>query len=138
MTKAQREKSERLMLKQMLENKPKYKEIMDGLIDCPNPELKNIIEPVIEEELKKARMIGVNIGFQGAMIQAHEKIKGMQDVDEIKACLRNEAESIRERMGLKPVFDSNGNLIVEEDEEENQGKSRFDNYEHSVNNKFFT
>lgn len=122
MTKAQREKAERLMLKHLIDNKPKYKEIMDALIDNPNKELKDIIQPVIEEELKKAHMIGVKIGWQGAMIQAHEKIKDMQDVDGIKACLRNEAEAIRERMGLKPVFDSNGNLIVEEDEEENQGK----------------
>lgn len=122
MTKAQREKAERLMLKYILDNKPKYKEIMDVLIDNPNKELKDIIQPVIEEELKKARMIGVNIGFQGAMIQAYEKIKDMQDIEEIKACLRNEAESIRERMGLKPVFDDNGNLIVEKDDEENQDK----------------
>ena len=122
MTKAQREKAERLMLKHLIDNKPKYKEIMDALIDNPNKELKGVIQPVIEEELKKARMTGVEIGWQSAMIQAHEKIKDMQDVKEIKACLRNEAESVRERMGLKPVFNSNGNLIVEEDEEENQGK----------------
>lgn len=110
------------MLKHLIDNKPKYKEIMDALIDNPNKELKDVIQPVIEEELKKARMIGVEIGYQGAMIQAHEKIKDMQDVEEVKACLRNEAESIRKRMGLKPVFDNNGSLIVEEDEEENQGK----------------
>ena len=122
MTKAQKEKAERLMLKHLIDNKPKYKEIMDALIDNPNKELKDVIQPVIEEELKKARMTGVEIGWQSAMIQAHEKIKDMQDVEEIKVCLRNEAESIRKRMGLKPVFDSNGNLIVEEDEKENQGK----------------
>lgn len=122
MTKAQREKAERLMLKHLIDNKPKYKEIMDALIDNPDKELKDVIQPVIEEELKKARMIGVEIGWQGAMIQVHEKIKDMQDVEEIKACLRNEAESIRERMGLKPVFDNNGNLIVEKGDEENQGK----------------
>lgn len=110
------------MLKHLIDNKPKYKEIMDALIDNPNKELKDVIQPVIEEELKKARMTGVEIGWQSAMIQAHEKIKDIQDVEEIKVCLRNEAESIRKRMGLKPAFDSNGNLIVEEDEEENQGK----------------
>lgn len=105
------------MLKHLIDNKPKYKEIMDALIDNPNKELKDVIQPVIEEELKKARMIGVEIGWQSAMIQVHEKIKDMQSVDEIKACLRNESESIRERMGLKPVFDNNANLIVEKDEE---------------------
>ena len=103
MTKAQREKAERLMLKHMLDNNPKYKEIMDALIENPNKELKDVIQPVIEEELKKARMIGVNIGFQGAMIQAYEKIKNMNSVDEIKACLKEEANKIREKMGLKSV-----------------------------------
>ena len=100
----------------ILDTNPKYKEIMDALIDKPDKELKDIIQPVIEEELKKARMIGVNIGFQGAMIQAYEKIKNMQSVDEIKVCLRAEADAIRERMGLKSAFDEDGNLIVDEEE----------------------
>ena len=117
MTKAHREKAERLMLKHLIDTKPKYKEIMDALIDNPNKELKDIIQPVIEEELKKSRMIGVNIGFQGAMIQTYEKVKDMQTVDEIKACLRAEADAVRERMGLKSTFDENGNLIVEEEED---------------------
>ena len=115
--KRQREAAERAMLKHMLDTKPKYKEIMDALIDNPDKELKDIVQPIIEEELKKARMIGVNIGFQGAMIQAYEKVKDMQSVDEIKACLRSEADAVRERMGLKSAFDEDGNLIVESDEE---------------------
>ena len=117
MTKAQREKAERLMLKYILDNNPKYKEIVDALIDNPNKELKDVIQPVIEEELKKSRMIGVNIGFQGAMIQTYEKVKDMQTVDEIKACLRAEADAVRERMGLKSAFDEDENLIVDEEED---------------------
>ena len=114
--KRQREAAERAMLKHMLDTRPKYKEIMDALIDNPDKELKDAIQPVIEEELKKARMIGVNIGFQGAMIQAYEKVKDMQSVDEIKARLRTEADSVRERMGLKSAFDEDGNLIVESED----------------------
>lgn len=117
MTKAQREKAERLMLKQMLDANPKLKKFIDALIDKPNPELKDIVQPVIEEELKKSRTIGVNIGWQAAFIQAYEKVKNMQTVDEIKACLRTEADNVRERMGLKSAFDENGNLIVENYEE---------------------
>lgn len=105
------------MLKHILDTKPKYKEIMDALIDNPNKELKDIIQPVIEDQLKASRAIGTEIGWQAAFIQAYEKIKDMQSVDEIKACLRNEAEVIRKKMGLKPVYDENGNLIVENDEE---------------------
>lgn len=114
--KRQREAAERAMLKHMLDTKPKYKEIMDALIDNPEKNLNDIIQPVIEQELKKARMIGVEIGFQSAMIQAYEKIKNMQNVDEIKACLKSEADVVRKRMGLKSAFDDNGNLIVDEEE----------------------
>ena len=103
----------------MLDTKPKYKEIMDALIDNLNKELKDIIQPVIEEELKTARMIGVEIGFQGAMLQAYQKVKNMQSADEIKVCLRDEADSVRERMGLKSTFDEDGNLIVDTEESEN-------------------
>ena len=91
------------MLKHMLDTNPKYKEIMDALIDNPEKELKDVIQPVIEEELKKARMIGVNIGFQGAMIQAYEKIKDMNNTEEIKSCLKSEADKIREKMSLKSL-----------------------------------
>ena len=117
MTKAQREKAERLLLKQMLDTNPKLKKFIDALIDKPNPELKDIVQPIIEEELKKSRTIGVNIGWQAAFIQAYEKVKNMQTVDEIRACLRTEADNVRERMGLKSAFDENGNLIVENYEE---------------------
>lgn len=104
------------MLKHILDTKPKYKEIMDALIDNPNPELKDAIQPVIESELKKATMTGVNIGWQAAMIQAYEKIKDMNSIDEIKACLRNETDEVRKRMGLKSAFDEDGNLIVDEED----------------------
>lgn len=117
MTKAQREKAERLMLKQMLDTNPKLKKFIDALIDKPNPELKDIVQPVIEEELKKSRMTGIQIGWQAAFIQAYEKVKNMQTVDEIKACLRTEADNVRERMGLKSAFDEDGNVVAESDEE---------------------
>ena len=117
MTKTQREKAERLMLKQMLDTNPKLKKFIDALIDKPNPELKDIVQPVIEEELKKSRMTGIQIGWQAAFIQAYEKVKDMKTADEIKACLRGEANAIRERMGLKSAFDEYGNVVVESDEE---------------------
>lgn len=108
------------MLKHILDTKPKYKEIMDALIDNPNKELKDVIQPVIEDQLKASRAIGVNIGWQSAFIQAYQKVKDMQSADEIKACLRAEADGVRERMGLKSAFDENGNLIVAEEEDDGQ------------------
>lgn len=116
MTKAQREKAERLMLKQVLDTNPKLKKFIDALIDKPDAETKDIVKPIIEEELKKSRMIGIQIGWQSAFIQAYEKVKGMEHPEEIKACLKAEADAVRERMGLKSAFDENGNLIVENEE----------------------
>ena len=101
--KRQREAAERAMLKHILDTKPKYKEIMDTLIDNPNKELKDIIQPVIEDQLKASRAIGTEIGWQAAFIQAYEKVKDMQSVDEIKVCLKGEADKIREKMGLKSL-----------------------------------
>lgn len=105
------------MLKQMLDTNPKLKQVIDALIDNPSPDVKDVITPVIQQELEKARMIGVNIGFQGAMLQAYQKIKDMQSVEEVKACLRAEADAVRKRMGLKSAFDDDGNLIVDEEED---------------------
>lgn len=116
MTKAQREKAERLMLKQMLDTNPKLKKFIDALIDKPDVETKDIVQPIVEEELKKSRMTGIQIGWQAAFIQVYEKVKDMETADEIKACLRGEADAIRERMELKSAFDEDGNVIIESDE----------------------
>lgn len=104
------------MLKQILDTNPKLKQVIDGLIECPSPELKDMIQPIIEEKLKESRSIGVNIGWQSAWMRAYAKVKDMETADEIKACLRAEADAVRERMGLKSAFDENGNLIVDEEE----------------------
>lgn len=103
MNKRQREAAERNMLKYILDSKPEYKKIMDGLIDNPDKKLQDVIQPVIEEELKKARLTGIQIGWQTAFIQAYEKVKDMQDVEEIKTCLKGEADKVRDRLGLKPI-----------------------------------
>ena len=108
------------MLKQMLDNSPKLKQVIDGLIECPSPELKDMIQPIVEEKLKESRSIGVNIGWQAAFIQAYEKIKDIQTADEIKTCLRAEANKIREKMGLKSAFDEDGNLIVEDGDKDEE------------------
>ena len=116
MNKNQREEARIAQLNHLLKTHPSYIKVLDALIDNPNKELKDALEPILVEELKKARMIGVNIGFQGAMIQAYEKIKNMKTIDEIKDCLRIEADAVRDRMGLKSAFDEDGNLIVDEEE----------------------
>lgn len=106
------------MLKHILDTKPKYKEIMDALIDNPNKELKDIIQPVIEDQLKASRGIGVNIGWTSAWLRAYEEVKNMDNAEQIKTRLREKADEIREKMGLKSAFDENGNVIVEGEDED--------------------
>ena len=121
MTKAQREKAERLMLKQMLDNNPKLKEVIDNLINLSNPELRDVIAPVIENQLKNIRMQGIMIGWIGAWINAYSKVKDLQSVDEIKTLLREESDKMRKKMGLDgSYFDDNGNIIVEDSEDNNE------------------
>ena len=116
MTKAQREKAERLMLKQTLDNNPKLKQMIDALIDNPKPEMLDVVKPVIEEALKKERMIGIKIGWQAAMIQAHEKIKDMKTINSAKILLREEADKVRNELGISGSnFDNKGNLIIEQE-----------------------
>ena len=95
MTKAQHEKAERLMLKQMLDTNPKLKKFIDALIDKPDVETKDIVQPIIEEELKKARMIGVNIGYHGALLRIYEDVKDMKNIEEIKKFLLDKANEIK-------------------------------------------
>ena len=114
--KRQREAAERAMLKHILDTKPKYKEIMDALIDNPDKELKDVIQPVVEEALKKERMIGIKIGWQAAMIQAHEKIKDMKTINSAKILLQEEADKVRNELGISGSnFDNKGNLIIEQE-----------------------
>ena len=103
MTKAQREKAERLMLKATLENNPKLKETIDALIDNKNPETIDVVAPVIEEELKKARMQGVMIGWSSFALRAVENVKGMKSVEEVVEYFQGEADKMQKKLNLPKV-----------------------------------
>lgn len=103
----------------MLDTHPDWLKVIDNIIENPNQETVEKVRKVIEPQLQKAMIIGTQIGWQAAFIQAYEKVKNMQSVDEIKACLRAEADAVRERMGLNSAFDDDGNLIVGVEESEN-------------------
>ena len=100
MTKAQREKAERLMLKQTLETHPKLKEIMDAMIDNPKPEIMDAVAPEIEKALKKARLDGVLIGWNSFALRAIENIKSMTTIEQVMDYFKAEADSARERLKL--------------------------------------
>ena len=100
MTKAQREKAERVMLKSVLDENPKIKEIVDNLIANEHPEVTDVVEPVIEEQLKKARMEGVEIGWLGFALRAPENIKNMKTIDEAIKYFQDEADKIKDRFKI--------------------------------------
>lgn len=104
----------------MLDTHPIYIKVIDALIDNPDKKLKDALQPVLEDEFKKIRAIGVNIGWQAAWLRAYEEVKDMEDAEQIKARLREKADEIRERMGLKSAFDEDGNLIVDEGEDDDE------------------
>lgn len=100
MTKAQREKAERLMLKQTLESNPKLKEIIDNMIDNPSPELKDAIQPIIQKKLEDARMQGILIGWNSFAIRAYDNIKNMETIEEVKSYLQEEHNKTEEKLKL--------------------------------------
>lgn len=115
MNKTQREKAERLLLKQMLDTSPKLKEVIDGLIDNPNPELKDVIAPVIQAQIEDARKVGIQIGFQACLIGCAKKIETCKSVEEAVEKLMVEANGLRAKMGLdkfenEVIEDENNNV----------------------------
>ena len=100
MTKAQREKAERLMLKQTLETHPKLKEIMNAMINNPNPEVMDAVAPEIEKALKKARLDGGLIGWNSFALRANENIKSMTTIEQVMDYFKAEADKATERLKL--------------------------------------
>lgn len=100
MTKAQREKAERLMLKQMLETNPKLKEVIDNMIDNPNPETTEIVKNSIEEKLHEFFMKGIHTGWNTFALMAIAHIQDMTDVEEIKNYFKSEAEKAQKKLNV--------------------------------------
>lgn len=104
MTKAQQEKAERLLLESYIKTNPQIKTFLDELLKKDkkgNVELNDIIQPVIEDKLKQARIIGTQIGWKAAFIRCEEAIKDMSTVEEIQHYIHGEANKVRKTLGLK-------------------------------------
>lgn len=100
MTKAQREKTERLMLKQMLESNPKIKEVIDNMVDKQNPEMVDVAENAIQKVLNDAQMRGVHIGWNTFAMMAICHIQNMTDVEEIKNYFKAEADKAQAKLNV--------------------------------------
>ena len=100
MTKTQREKAERLMLKQMLESNPKLKEVIDNMVDKQNPEMVDVAENAIQKVLNDAQMRGVHIGWNTFAMMAIHHIQDMTDVEEIKNYFKAEADKAQAKLNV--------------------------------------
>ena len=69
MTKAQREKAERELLKKMIKDNPKLKDFLVSATDdkIDHSDLKSLIEPVLADTFEKIRMQGIQIGWYFAL-----------------------------------------------------------------------
>lgn len=101
MTKRERERIEREKLNQVLKDNPKIKEIIDNLIDNPDPDLQAIIQPIIEKQLEKARIQGTQIGWISHSLRCYDKIKDMTDIEEAKKLFKQEADEMQKKMNLQ-------------------------------------
>ena len=101
MTKAQRLKAQRLLLETYIETNPQVKTLLDSLIKKENVEQVDIVKPIIQEQLKEARMIGVNIGWQAAFLRCEEAIQDMTTIEEIKIYVNGEAKKVRTSLNMK-------------------------------------
>lgn len=101
MTKAQRERAELLALKHILKDSPALGNLAKEIAQSSNPELKDVITPVIEQKLSEAQLQGIKIGWAAFAIQAIEHIKNTQTVEEIKQYFENESSKFKEKLNIK-------------------------------------
>ena len=106
------EKAERLMLKQFLETYPNAKAVMKALTEKQNPELHDIIVNAIKPQLEKARMIGVQIGWNVALMSLEGECEKCKDKEEILELLRKKKKETLDKLKMKD-FDNNENEVNE-------------------------
>ena len=106
------EKAERLMLKQFLETYPNAKAVMKALTEKQNPELHDIVVNAIKPQLEKARMIGVQIGWNRALMSLESECEKCKDKEEILELLRKKKKETLDKLKMKD-FDNDENEVNE-------------------------
>ena len=101
MTKAQRLKAQRVLLETLIKTNPEVERFLDSLLKKETVEQADIIEPIIKEQLKRARAIGIDIGWQAAFLRCEEAVNSMESVEEIKVYVSGEAKKVRKELNMK-------------------------------------
>lgn len=104
MTKAQREKAERELLKKMIKDNPKLKDFLVSATDdkTDHSDLKSLIEPVLADTFEKIRMQGIQTGWYAHAARCVAKIKDCKTVDEAIEKLEKEVNEVAEKLGINP------------------------------------
>lgn len=89
------------MFEAYVSNNPRIKALLNELLKDDSPEVKSVIQPIIHQRLEEARMTGINIGWQSAMLRLEETVGEMSDIEQVKDYVKNEAKKVRERLKIK-------------------------------------
>lgn len=110
MTKAQREKAEREMLKQMIKANPKLADFLVAATDdkVNNADLKALIEPVLADTFEKIRMQGIQTGWYAHAARCKAKIQECKTLEEAIEKLDEEVKEVAEKLGIDPEDEVNG------------------------------
>lgn len=101
MTEKQRAKAQRVLLETLIKTHPEVQTFLNTLLKKETVEQADIIEPIIKEQLKQSRAIGVSIGWQAAFLRCEEAVMSMDSVEEIRAYVSGEAKKVRKELNMK-------------------------------------
>ena len=110
MTKAQREKAERELLKQMIKDNPKLKDFLVSATDdkTDHSDLKALIQPILADTFEKIRMQGIQIGWYSHAARCKAKIQNCKTVEEVIEKLDEEVKEFAEKLGVDPEDEVDG------------------------------
>ena len=103
-----KEREELLKLKEIVDNVPNAKKVLEALVENQNSELNDVVRKTIQPHLEKARMMGVQIGWNGALITLEGQCRQCATKEEILELLKSKKKETLEKLNLKD-FDDNDN-----------------------------
>lgn len=102
MTKREKEKQEREMLKQMIKDHPKLKSFLEAATEesTENFVLKDFLTPVLQETFDKIRMDGIIIGWYTHASRCVAKIKDCKTITEAIEIMQEDMEIANKKFNL--------------------------------------
>lgn len=102
MTKREKERQEREMLKQMIKNHPKLKSFLEAATEesTENFVLKDFLTPVLQETFDKIRMDGIIIGWYAHASRCVAKIRNCKIISEAIEVMQEDMEIANKKFNL--------------------------------------